>query len=298
MSDETTPPPPKAMPHIVPRASGDRPRRINHRSRWHQDLYHRTLSLRWYVFLAAGCVLYLGINVIFAFLYLLQPGSIAGAQPGSFSDAFFFSVETIATIGYGTMSPGTFYCNVLMIIETMTGLVFVALATGITFARISRPTARVMFARVAVVNPYNGVPTLTIRLANERLSQILEASVALSLLRFETSHEGVRMRRFYDLALIRSHTPVFSLSFSIMHPIDESSPLFGVTTESLQAEQAELLVTVTGLEEITSQTVHARHSFEPGELRFNHRYVDIFVPDATGRLTIDYARFDETEPVG
>ena len=289
--------PERARPHIVARNAQERVRRINHRSRWHQDLYHRTLSLPWYWFLAIGCVFYLGINVVFAALYLLQPGGIAGAAPGSILDAFFFSVETIATIGYGQMYPQTVYTNVLMTIETMTGLILVALATGVTFARISRPTARVMFARVAVVNRYNGVPTLTFRLANERLSQILEADVSVSLLRFETSQEGVRMRRFYDLALIRSHTPVFALSFSIMHPIDESSPLFGMTDAALVAEEVELLVTVTGLEEVTSQTVHARHSYDAGELRFGHRYADMFTTGTDGTFTIDYGRFDDTEPL-
>ena len=267
--------------------------------RWHHDLYHQTLSLRWWVFLGVGCVTYLLVNVGFAGLYLLEPGCIVGARPGSFADAFFFSVQTIATIGYGAMAPGSLYANVLVTLETMTGLVFLALATGITFARISRPTARVMFARVAVVAAHDGVPTLQFRLGNERKSQILEADVAVTLLRAETSREGVVMRRFHDLVLQRSHTPVFSLTFTIMHAIDAASPLHGVTAESLVAEGAELLVTVTGLEEITSQTVHARYSYRPEEVRFGARFADILAMDAEGRRYIDYARFhDATEVAG
>ena len=279
-------------PRIVPRTRAEQLRRRNLDVRWHHDLYHRALVLRWWTFLLVGCVAYLGVNVIFALLYLLQPGSISGAQPG-FSDAFFFSIQTIATIGYGQMSPGTFYCNLLVTLETMTGLVFIALATGITFARISRPTARVMFARVAVVNEFEGRPTLSLRLANERRSQILEADVALTLLRFERSVEGHVLRRFYNLALVRAHTPVFALSFTVMHVIDEASPLWGATVESLVGEDAELLLSVTGLEEITSQTVHARHAYEPEHIHFGHRFVDIFVDDEVGRL-IDYGRFHET----
>jgi inward rectifier potassium channel len=250
--------------------------------------------LPWYMFLLVGCVVYISVNLGFAGLYLMQPGSIMGAKPG-FWDAFFFSIQTIATIGYGQMYPGTFYCNVLVTLETMTGLVFIALATGITFARISRPTARVMFARVAVVAPNDGAPTLHIRLANERVSQILEADVAVSLLRYERTAEGTTMRRFYDLTLLRSHTPVFALSFTILHTIDQRSPLYGLTSADLVGSRSELLVTVTGLEEMTSQTVHARHAYQPDEILFGRRYRDIFTSDAQG-VFIDYAPFHDTEP--
>jgi inward rectifier potassium channel len=279
----------------VARSRADRLRRRNIRDGWYHDLYHRALMLPWYGFLAIGCILYLGVNVVFATLFLLQPGSIAGARPG-FWDAFFFSIQTIATIGYGVMSPGSFYGNVLMTMETMTGLVFIALATGITFARISRPTARVMFARVAVVAPHNGVPTLQIRLANERLSQILEADVTVSVLRWERTTEGIMIRRFYDLALLRSHTPVFALSFTLLHPIDERSALFGLSPQTVLDERSELLVAVTGLEEMTSQTVHARHSYTADEIMFGHRYRDIFLRDEKGSL-IDYGLFHETVAV-
>ncbi len=290
--DSVTPQPP-VPPRIVPQTPAQRLRRRGLRARWYNDLYHRSLSLRWWMFLAVGCGTYLTVNVMFALLYLLQPGSIGGAEPG-FWNAFFFSIQTIATIGYGQMSPATFYCNVLVTTETMTGLVFLALATGITFARISRPTARVMFARNGVVTPVNGLPTLSFRIGNERMSQIIEATVAVSMLRYETTREGEQMRRFYDLALLRSHTPVFALTFTIMHPITEQSPMFGLDSHDLADGEIEFLITVTGLEEITSQTVHARQSYRPDEIQFGRRFADIFSTDAKGRL-IDYARFHDTE---
>ena len=276
------------------RRLGQSVRRIGLHIPWRADLYHRALTLRWWQFLLVGCAIYLVINVVFAGLYLLQPGSISGARPGSFADAFFFSVQTIATIGYGQMSPATLYANVLVTFETMTGLVFLALSTGVVFARISRPTARVVFARIATVAPQDGVPTLSFRVGNERSSQILEADVAVSLLRYERTREGVTFRRFYTLPLARSHTPVFSLTFTVMHHIGPDSPMHGTNAASLAAEDAELLISVTGLEGTTLQTVHARHSYLPDEILFGYRFTDIFSTDPDGTTIIDYTRFHET----
>ena len=270
-------------------------RRVGVRETWRGDLYHRMITLPWWAVLSVGTALYLAVNAAFAALYLLQPGSISGAKPGSAADAFFFSVETIATIGYGVLSPGTLYANVLMLIETVVGIALVAVATGIVFARVSRPTARVLFARVATVAPWNGVPTLFLRMGNERTSQILEANVKLYLLRYETSPEGVVMRRFHTLRLEREHTPVFALSYTAMHRITPDSPLHGATAESLAAEKANLLVTVTGLEEATGQTVHARQDYAASDVLWNRRYQDIFLEE-NGERYLDYGRFDETLP--
>ncbi len=281
---------------LVPRSAAEQIERRGLSTPWRTDLYHRALMLPWARFLALGSGFYLTVNVFFAGLYLLQPGSIAGARPGSFADAFFFSVQTIATIGYGQMSPGTLYANVLVTIETMVGLIFLALTTGIVFARISRPTARVMFARRAVITAYDGVQTLHIRLGNERRSQILEADVAVSLIQSITTREGTMMRRFFDLPLARSHTPIFALTFTILHTIDSSSPLYGMTAQQLEAGEAELLITVTGLEELTSQTVHARYSYAPTEILWDQRFTDIFATSEQGRRVIDYGRFHDTEP--
>lgn len=298
-SRPTLPPRPGSPPSATPRIRrrlGQSVRRVGLHIPWRADLYHRALTLRWWEFLGLGCVIYFVINVLFAGLYLLQPGSISRARPGSFADAFFFSVQTIATIGYGQMSPATLYANVLVTFETMTGLVFLALSTGVVFARISRPTARVVFASVATVAPQNGVPTLSFRIGNERSSQILEADVTVSLLRYERTQEGVAFRRFYTLPLARSHTPVFSLTFTVMHHIGPDSPMHGANAASLAAEDAELLISVTGLEETTSQIVHARHSYLPDEVLFERRFSDIFSTDPDGTRVIDYTRFHDTGP--
>lgn len=300
MPDQNPQPPhPNSPPSPTPRVRrrlGQSVRRVGLHIPWRADLYHRALTLRWWEFLLLGFVVYLAINVVFAGLYMMQAGAISGARPGSFADAFFFSVQTIATIGYGQMSPATLYANVLVTFETMTGLVFLALSTGVVFARISRPTARVVFGHVATVAPQDGVPTLSFRIGNERSSQILEADVTVSLLRYEQTQEGVAFRRFYALPLARSHTPVFSLTFTVMHHIGLDSPMYGATAASLAAEDAELLISVTGLEETTSQTVHARHSYLPDEVLFGRRFVDIFSTDPDGTRVIDYTRFHETKP--
>jgi inward rectifier potassium channel len=282
---------------MVPRRTDDRMVVIGAKSPWFGDLYHRTLTMPWWVFLLALSAVYLGANVLFALLYLGQRGAVANARPGEFWDALFFSVQTMATIGYGQMAPATFYANLVVTFETVFGLMLLAVATGLVFARFSRPTARVVFSRVAVVAPYDGVPTLSLRLANERRNQILEARVGVTLVRDERSKEGTAMRRFYDLPLARARSPIFSMTFTVMHQIDRASPLCGATPESLAECGCEIVVTVTGLDETMSQTVHARTSYLAHEILFGHRFADVIGWTEDGRRAIDYRRFHDTVPL-
>ena len=282
----------------MPRSAEQTPLRLGTKETRRFDFYHHTLTLPWWSYLVVGVAAYLALNIIFAELYLLEPSSIDHARPGVFADAFFFSIQTMATIGYGVLTPVGAYANLLVTAETMVSLVFITFITGITFARFSRPTARVMFSQVVTVSTYNGAPTLSVRLANARRNQILEADVALTLVRNETTTEGIWMRRFYDLKLARRHTPIFSLSFMAMHEIDAASPLYGATAASLAAEQAELLVTVMGVDETMSQTIHARTSYLSTEFVFGRRFTDLFGYTPEGRMVIDYARFHETLPDG
>jgi inward rectifier potassium channel len=269
---------------------------IGLRNPWLSDLYHSLLTLPWWAFLLGLAFVYLGLNVLFAMLYLRGDGAIANARPGAFSDAFFFSVETLSTIGYGQMSPATLYGNVVMTVEALFGLTLLAVVAGLVFARVSRPTARVIFSKVAVVTPYNGVPTLSFRLANERRNQILEAQVSVTLVRDERTAEGEWMRRFYDLQRARQRSPIFAMTFTVMHPIDPASPLWNATAASLTAEAAEIVVTVTGIDETLSQAVHARTSYLAHEVVWGHRFADVFTQTEDGRLAIDYRRFHDTEP--
>ncbi len=267
-------------------------------SRWDwDDLYHLLITLSWPKFFGLITLLFILTNTLFAIAYLAGGDCIQNAEPGAFKDVFFFSVQTMATIGYGTMSPNTLYANGIVAIEALVGLLGVAMITGLAFSRFARPTAKVLFSRIAVIAPYNGIPTLIFRVANQRYNQILEAEIAVTLARDEITAENQSMRRFYDLNLIRRKSPIFALSWTVMHPIDDSSPLYGFTTEELAQEQVELLVTLTGLDETVSQVIHARHSFIASEILSNMRFVDIISVLPDGRRCVNYHVFHDVIPL-
>ena len=288
---------PRVVAPLVQRERSDQVAAIGLRTPWLRDLYHNLLILPWPIFLVVLAFVYLGLNIFFALLYLLDGDAIANARPGAFADAFFFSVETLSTIGYGQMSPATFYGNIVMTCEALAGVMLVAVAAGLMFARFSRPTARVLFSKVAVIAPHDGVPALTLRLANVRRNQILEAQVSVTLVRDERTAEGEWMRRFYDLRLARHRSPIFAMTFTVMHEIDDASPLRNATPSSLAVESAEIVVTVTGIDEITVQPVHARTSYLGHEVLWDHRFADVFIETEDGRLAIDYRLFHDTEPI-
>ena len=259
------------------------------------DLYHRILTMSLWGLLLLLAAVYLVANALFASLYLLQPGDIAGARPGSFADCFFFSVQTLGTVGYGAMTPRGLWANSLVTAETFCNLVIVALSTGLIFTRVSRPTARVMFSKSAVISDYEGVPTLMFRAANQRGNQILEAEVTLSLARQVTTIEGHSMRRFEELPVVRSRSPLFVLSWLIMHRIDQASPLFGMSSDDLAAVGAEILVDISGLDDTFAQRIHARYAYQPHEIHWRRRFADILSVAPDGRRLIDYRLFHEVE---
>jgi inward rectifier potassium channel len=274
---------------------------LPHSGAWYsywRDPYHLMLTVSWGGFLGLVVGGYLGINALFALLYLIGGNNIVNAQPGSFADAFFFSVQTLASIGYGVMSPQTVYANIIVTIEAMLGIVSIAVITGLAFARFSQPSARVMFSRVAVIAPHNGQPTLIFRTANQRRNQILEAQMRAYLLRDEVTLEGQHLRRIYDLNLLRSRTPSFSLGWVAMHPIDENSPLYGMSPAALQDTKTTLAVSVSGLDETVAQIVHARHIYAAHEVLWNHQFMDTVHIGDDGHRYLDYDRFHEVVPLG
>lgn len=263
------------------------------------DLYHRLLRTSWPRLAILFAATFIAYNLLFAGLYTLDPGALeivsAPSHATPFWRAFFFSVHTVATVGYGNIYPRSLYANVLVVVEITLGILFFALTTGITFARFSRPTARIIFSRVAVINPVDGVPTLMIRAANQRQNLIYEATVRVSLLRSETV-DGHEMRRFRDLKLVRQANPVFALSWTIMHPIDEDSPLHGMSEAELADSDDDLIVVLAGVDESMSQTIYGRWGYAMQDIRWNARFADIIGEADDGVRTIDYAAFNETEP--
>ena len=262
------------------------------------DTYHQLLTLSWPRFLGYIGLVFIAVNILFAIAYLVGGDGIANARPGSFIDAFSFSVQTLATIGYGAMYPQSAYANLLVTIEVWLGMLTTAMATGLMFARFSRPTARVLFSRVAVICPYQGVPTLMFRVANQRSSWIVEAQVRVSLLLpTEITPEGHSMRRLCDLKLHRSQTPIMALTWSVMHPINEHSPLYGVDPETFSQWDSQLIVTLTGLDDTLSQTVHTRYTYTPDMIVQNMRFIDVVstAPDKTRQ--VDYTHFHDVTPL-
>ncbi len=263
------------------------------------DLYHWLFTVSWPTLLGGISLAYVGLNLAFASAYLLErTANIENARPGSFWDAFFFSVQTMATIGYGAMYPITPYANALVVVEVFVGLVSVAMATGLMFARFSQPTARVLFSKVAVICPYQGVPTLMFRAANQRSNLIVEAQVKVSVVLPEEANGPIRLRRLQDLKLLRSDSPVFALSWLMMHPIDRNSPFFGEAGRALLDSDMQIVASLTGLDATVSQTIHARQVYRGQDILLERRFVDVVTNDPdTGTRTIDYRDFHEVVPL-
>ena len=261
------------------------------------DLYYFFLKHSWRFFYAFVTVLYLTSNGVFAGLYLLGgDGALANARPGSFADAFFFSVQTMGTIGYGYVYPTTLYANMLVTVESLFGLLSLAMVTGMTFAKFSRPRARVMFSDRAVVTMHDGVMTLMFRMANSRSNMIAEASLHVAFLKVGKTLEGRPFNRMQELDLVRRRSPAFSLTWTALHPVIEGRAFFGESVESLAAGRAQLLCSLTGYDSTTGQTIHARHTYAAKDIVFGVRLVDILTP-ATSVVpaTIDYTHFHGVE---
>lgn len=255
------------------------------------DLYYQLLRGSWRLVLGVFALVYLATNCVFALLYLAGGDCIAGAEPGSFRDAFFFSVQTLATIGYGGLLPKTTYANAIVTFEAMVGVIGVALATGMAFAKFARPRANVRFSNNALIAPYDGRPSLYFRVANIRGNDVVEATIRISALVDHRTTEGHALRRLEDLRLVRSRSPLFRLSWLVVHVIDESSPLYGKTHDDLHRDRVMLVVSLMGMDATFAQSVHARHVYLPGDVVFDHHFDDIMDDLPDGRIKFDFAKF-------
>ncbi len=267
--------------------------RVGHRRRPLTDLYAFLLRARWSTVVGLAALLYLGANALFALLYWLSPGSIANSD-GSYLDCFFFSVQTFASIGYGAMYSHSAWSNSVVVVEAFVSVFCIATLTGIVFAKFSRPHARVLFSKNAVVETRNGIPTLSFRAANERGNDVVEAACRVSVLKTVKTKEGKRFRRFFDLELERDRSPIFVLSWQVFHPITESSPLHGMTAEDLIEDDVRIIVALSGLDGTFAQTIHARHNYWSEEVLFGHRFADVIENLPNGVARMDFRKFHDT----
>jgi len=265
---------------------------------WYADVYHYMLAISWGRLLGVFFLIYVGTNALFGFLFWLGGNDISNTRPGSYADAFWFSVQTYATIGYGTMAPVTTYAHVLVTLEAFAGMMALALSTGIVFAKFSRPTARIAFSSHIVAHLRNGRPVLEFRLANQRRGALSDATMKFSVVRDEITAEGQPMRRGYPLELERSNIPVLSLAWNCIHVLDETSPLRGLCPGDPMDGVMGFIAILTAHDETMGDTVHARQFWSCDDVRHNVRFVDMIdAKSVPGVISIDHARLNDLGPV-
>lgn len=270
-----------------------------------QNLYHLLLTMGWMRFQLMVVAYYFAANIVFAFAYLLcGPGALHGSSattfPGQFVEAFFFSVQTLATIGYGMLSPATLAANILVSVEALAGLMGFTIITGLLFARFSRPTAKILYSENALIAPYRGGTAFEFRIANERSNQLIEMQATVVLSRLAPAG-AARVRRFYPLPLEREKVMFLPLHWVVVHPIDGESPLSGVTEEALASSDAEFLILLTATDETFSTVVHSRSSYKYDEVIWGASFGDMFQTDGQdGLISIDLRRIHayERHPAG
>jgi inward rectifier potassium channel len=269
---------------------GDRPRPA-------QDLYHLWLRTTWPRAILLVAVCYVLVNALFALVYM-EIGGVANSR-GDFFDSLFFSVETMGTIGYGEMTPATRAAHSVVMVESVTSLLLTALATGLVFAKFSLPMSRLAFSKKLTISPMNGVPTLALRIGNERSNVIAEARIRLGLVRTEKTREGLLLYRLQDLTLVRDSSQALTRSWTVMHVIDQASPLYGMTPEGLAANEMEFLASVVGTDDTSLQPVHGRHRYLDTDVVWGARHADILSERDDGLIEMDVRKFDDllaTEP--
>ena len=261
-----------------------------------RDPYHFIVTMTWpefFVFLVASEFI---INSLFALLYTAVPGCVANVRPGSLIDAFFFSIQTLATVGYGSMVPATLYGHIVSAIEIICGMIYTAVVTGVIFIRFSKPKAKIVYADRPVVTRHNGVPTLMIRIANGRTHMLTDATVQLTMLLQELTPEGHQFRRAQYLDLVRPQFQLFALTWTLMHKIDEKSPLYGRSQETLIHDDVRFVLSLEARDPALSAQVHDLKSYDARSIAFGMRYSDAVSRDEDGRTVADIRRVSLIEP--
>jgi len=271
--------------------------KINAARRDWRDSYHWVLSLNWPQFALLLVASYLLLNTLFAVLYEVRPASVSDLSPGAFWQAFFFSVETLATVGYGHMYPATVYGHVIVTIEIFLGTIWFAVITGLIFVRFSRPTARILFSKSILIGNHDGRLSVMYRVANLRHTSMVDAHFRLMFSRDETTREGEEIRRFYHLKVYPKRMARFPAALTIRHTIDEHSPLYGATEKTLEECDAFFLAEVRSVETVMAASVESQQDYPFTDIRWGERFVDIYEQLEDGKLQVDYARIHDTEPV-
>lgn len=256
------------------------------------DLYNLLLAipLGWLIALVAA--MFIGANLVFAGLFMIDPKGSSGIE--GFADAFFLSVQTIGNVNLGFGAPTSDYARWVMTTEVFVSLLALALGTGLFFAKISQPSARISFSNTALISDYEGAPTLMFRVGNRRTNAILDVKVMINIARQVKTREGQTIRRFEEVVPIKASAPLFAYTWTIMHRIDATSPLAGLSCDDLADQHAEIIVVLSGVDDRFNQTVYARCSYTPDEIFFGRRFSDVLSMRADGRWVVDYSRFHDT----
>ncbi len=262
-----------------------------------RDAYHWLLTLSWPQFSACVFALYLGINLGFSLCYHLRPGCIAGMETNDWADSFFFSVETLATVGYGHMYPATLFGHLIATLEIIIGMFGMAIITGLIFIRFSRPIARIVFSDALVLAPFDGQPALMYRVANLRDQSMAEAEFRIILMRNETTREGEVLRRFYPLNLQFDRLILFPAIITIRHIIDEHSPLLGLTPDDMEREDHRYTASIVCIDTVIPAPVQSHHAYSWKDIRPNHKFVEVYHEIDDNALTVDYSLIHTTEPL-
>jgi inward rectifier potassium channel len=260
-----------------------------------RDAYHTFLRLRWSVSIALIAAGYMLVNFVFAVVYFVV-GGVDGLRTGSFFDAFVFSVQTLGTIGYGVMHPQSHTANIVMIVQSIVGIIVTALITGLIFSKFSRATGRIRFSTGAVICNHDGVPTLMFRIGNQRSNLIVDTMIHVALAKTMTTAEGKLFYKLHDLKLVRERIGGLRRGWTVMHVIDATSPLHGMDADAITAAECELEVSIVGLDDVTMQTVHAIHQFNDKQILYARQFTDTLVVLPNGDMFFDLTKFNDTEP--
>ncbi|MEZ0151032.1 MAG: ion channel [Candidatus Reddybacter sp.] len=260
------------------------------------DFYYRVMLATWPQFFVGAILVYLCINAGFAMIYFLGGDMILNARADSFVDAYIFSFQTSTTIGYGYLLPKNGLTHAIVMVDVFSGLLFVAVLTGLVFARFAKPRARVLFSQQVLITQHRGQTALLVRLANGRKhSSIVNCNVSAVLMMEDRDPESMFERHFIDMHLQRNNVPIFALTWTLVHTIDEQSPLYGLDEAAIESYGTILIITLDGIEDIFAQTVHTNYIYEAKHFIFNKRFANILTRHKDGNRMIDYTRFHDVE---